>query len=895
MNFRKFSNFYVFIMLAAAAAVVSSCSTKKNTFTSRAFHNLNTHYNVYWNGNESFKAGKLDLEKSVLDNYNTILPVYNFGTPENARRIYSQMDKSIEKAGIAIQKHSMFFRNVEYNKWIDDCYMLMGKAQFYKQDFASARRTMEFVMKQYTKSPLQYEASMWLIRSYLQQKRLEDATAQLEQLDIKTNKKSIPYRVRREIPLVYADYYLQANNTSAAKTYLKQGLELASKPKMKARLNFILGQIAQRERNYSEATEYYTKVIKSPAPFEMVFNARMNLAKSFDRNSGNENELVKQLKKMLRDSKNIDYNDQIYYALAEMAQVSKNDTLVAYYLKKSVASSVKNDFQKSTSALQLADLYFKNKNYEPAAAYYDTVTQTLPKEHPNYDAVLHKSMTLTELVGNLQTIQHEDSLQRLAKLPDAELAVIINKIIEKVKAEEQAKRDEEERQRTEAAILGNVPNLRYENVSAVGGGGWYFYNTSAISLGYTDFLRKWGRRKLEDNWRLSNKKAVMTSDDFDTESATTDSVANPNGKTAAAAQTADPLKPESYIQQLPKTKEQLAASNKLIAISLLNLGYLYRDGLNDMPNSVKSFEDLITRFPDMKDNIRIYYQLYLLGLQIPDEELSSKYKKVILDRFGETDYAQIIRDPDYNKEVLAKKNRALAIYEETYNAFTRGQYKMVLLYCNKAITDYKDKDLIPRFEYLRALSLGKTIGTDTMVVMLNKLITKYATHEVTPLAQDMVALYTKTPEPQPKQPLPGTELPGTVPFSSTADTIIPDIYKFNAAQSHFYLMLADEKTVNVNAVKNRMSDFITKNFNPAGLTVNSIVLDGGWQMITVSSFRDSQAAMDFYKSIGNDNYVMAQIDQNSIRQMVISMENYPVFYREKKYDGYLNFFRKYYH
>lgn len=905
MKLKIFIRFFLIPALLIGIALLYSCSTKKNTFTRRTYHSLTTHYNIYWNGNESLKTGKATLNESAVDNYNTILTVYNFGSPDEARKIYSNMDRAIEKAGIAIPRHSLFFSNVEYNRWIDDCYMLIGKAQFYKQDYSNSRHTMEYLMKQYSGTDTELEASLWYMRSLLQQKRYEDVAANLEQFEARMAKQKVPYKIRREIPLFYADYYLMSGNLESAKANLKQGIALASDQKLKARMYFILGQIAQKEKNFAEATEFYTQVIKSPAPFEMVFNARINMAKSFDIYTGDKAGLEKQLKKMLKDSKNSDYFDQIYYALAELATLDNNDTLVIHYLVLSVSTSTKNNYQKSTSSLQLADLFFKQQNYEMAAPYYDTTIQTLPLDHPNYNEIETKTLTLTELVKNLRVVQYEDSLQKLAHMSQAELAAVLNKIIAKVIEEEEKQKEIEEQLANEQNILANTPNMRNENMANIGGGGWYFYNPSTISFGYTEFLRKWGRRKLEDNWRLSNKRAVVQVEDNPAVSALPGDSLSPASSAGGKPKLNDLKNPQTYIAQLPTTPEALDASNKLIADALLNMGYIYKDDLKDMPNSVKSFEELVTRFPEMKENIRIYFQLYLIGKQIPDEELEKKYSDIILSQYGESDYAQLIRDPEYNKEVLARKNRVSSLYEETYQAYKRGQYRMVLLYSNQAIADYKDKDLIPRFEYLKAVSSGKITSIDTMVVALNKLVLSNPNHPVTPLAKEMLLKYDKSKPavPQTNTALGGTQppdpsIPGSKPsndpFAQSNDTVVPDIYKIDPNQSHFYLMLVDGNTVNVNATKVRISDFISKNFNNANLSVNAIVLDGGWQMISISSFRNSQAAMDFYHTISQNEYVTTQLNKSSFKQMVISMDNYPVFYREKKYNGYLNFFKKNY-
>jgi tetratricopeptide (TPR) repeat protein len=908
LKLKVLSRYILFPVILTGLVLLFACSTKKNTITRRVYHNLTTHYNVWWNGNESLKAGKTTLNESVNDNYNDILSIYNFGSADEARKIYSNMDRAIEKAGTAIPRHSLYFDHKEHNRWINDCYMLIGKAQFYKQDYANCRRTMEYLMKEYAGTDTELEAALWHARTFLQQKRFEDVASQLEQFETRAGKQKVPYRIRREVPLLYADFYIASGNLDAAKPYMKQGIALSSNSKLKARINFILGQIAQKQKNYAEATAYYEKVIKSSAPFEMVFNARINMAKSFDINTGDKAGLEKQLKHMLKDTKNKEYFDQVYYALSELAALDNNDTLVMYYLKNSVASSSKNNYQKSTSSLQLADMFFKRQNYEMAAAYYDTTLQSLPLEHPDYAAINARTLTLTELVKNLQVVQYQDSLQRLARMPDAELAAVIQKVIDKVIAEEERQKELEEQQRNENNMLTNVPNLRPESMAGIGGGGWYFYNPSSISFGYTEFLRKWGRRKLEDNWRLSNKRPVVQLDEIslDPSKPGDSTVANPAAK--LDKKNSDPKKPETYIAQLPKTPEALAESNRQIASALLNLGYIYKDGLNDMPHSVASFEDLITRYPDMKEILRIYYQLYLIGKEIPDEELASKYSALILNKYGDSDYAQLIRDPDYNKEVLARKNRATSLYEETYQAFNRGQYRMVLLYSDQAIKEYKDKDLIPRFEYLRALALGKTEGIDTMVVALNKLTFAYPSHPITPVAKELLQKYDKNAAPAVATPILPNAIPGTAaaptpvtapvsgndPFAATGDTTIPNIYKVNLPQTHFYLMLLDGNTANVNATKIRISDFITKNFSSANLSVNAIVLDGGWQMISISSFRNSTAAMDFYETIRKNDYVTAPLTGSNYQQMVISMDNYPIFYREKKYNGYLNFFKKYY-
>jgi tetratricopeptide (TPR) repeat protein len=673
--------------LILSAFFLYSCSTKKNTFTRRVFHNLTTHYNIYWNANESFKSGVVDLNKNIRENYNKILLVNNYGSPDDSKKIYSAMDRSIEKSSLAIQRHSLFFKKKEHNRWVDDCYMLIGKAQFYKQDYVSARRTFDYVMRQYTGKKVSYVARLWLIRTSLQQKRFDEVTTQLEELEELMDKERVPFSVKRQIPFIYADYNLLNNKLSEAKKNILQGLELTTDRKFKMRLYFILGQISQQEKNYAAATEYYTKVTKGPSSFDMAFNARINLAKSFDIATGNKSDLEKQLKRMARDNKNKDYLDQVYYALAELAQLGKNDTLAIHYLRLSVANSMNNDFQKTTSSLQAADMLFKREKYEDSKAYYDTALQVLPAEYPDYEAINTRTQVLSDLVGNLQIIQYEDSLQMLGRMPEAELTAMIQKLVDEYNRKEKERLEAEQQEKMDIAMsMGNQYSQNpmrpgqspLDGAGGRGGGGWYFNNPSSISMGYSEFMRKWGRRKLEDNWRLMNKKAVASFDDEDVAGtgAANDSTGGTEGKGPVEI---DPKDPKSYMKLIPKTPEAIDASNAKIAEALLNLGYIYKDGLKDMQSSVKSFEELLSRFPSDTNALRVYYQLYLMGKDIPDEPLSNKYKDKILSRYPDSEYAILIQNPDYNKEVLAKKNRVNSLYQETYQAFTREQYRMVLL------------------------------------------------------------------------------------------------------------------------------------------------------------------------------------------------------------------------
>ena len=346
MAFRK-SYYSTFIILVILFSVVApSCSTKKNTFTRRVYHNLTGHYNMFWNGRESYREGVRQLEKTVKDNYTEILKVNNYGTDAEAQGLNSYMDKAIEKASVNIYRHTMPFNRKEYVRWIDDSYMLIGMSYFYKHDYNKARRTFEFVTNEYKNNPIRYDALLWMGNSLVQLKKYKRAETILDNLSNEVNKNTdVPKTVIRNMPLVRADLYILQKKYGSAKEQLQEALYSNQKKQVEARVNFILGQIYQSEGELYKASEYYTRVNKLSPTYELDFNATINLAQSYDARYGMDSKsIVRNLEKMLKEDKNKDYRDQIYFALADLALKDGLDTLAIHYLKLSVANSKINNY-----------------------------------------------------------------------------------------------------------------------------------------------------------------------------------------------------------------------------------------------------------------------------------------------------------------------------------------------------------------------------------------------------------------------------------------------------------------------------------------------------------------------------------------------------------------------
>lgn len=855
---------------------ISSCSTKKNTWTRRQYHSMTCHYNVYWNGMISLGEGKQILSEKVKDDYDKVLNVYNYGTKQDATTINPKMDRTIKKASIGIQRHSMQYGGKELIRWVRVSYLMMGKAHFYKQDYTSARRIFDYVAKEYEKYPIHYEGMLWLAKTYIQQERFEKAEAILNLLQSKFDEKDFPMSVEREFPLVYSDFYLARDDYNAAYQFLERGLELSNDHDITTRLYFILGQINQLDGSYEKASSYFAKVVKRNPDYIMSFEARMNMAHCYAEGSGDSKYINKVLLKMAKEDKNIEFLDQIYYALASIAQKDNNDTLRISYLKKSVSRSLSNAAQKSTSALELADLYFDKGNYVNAQKYYDTTSMSLPKDYPGYDDIMNKTEVLSELVTYAQTIQLQDSLQHLASMDTTQLFAMIDNLI--VEYDEQQEKIAEEKERGGTYF---IENNKSSTSTALGGGGWYFYNNSALSSGRSAFQQKWGDRKLEDMWRLSDKRAVMQGfeEDLTDEGVLNDSV--DSTAIVLAPRVKNPRDRNFYLQDIPKTEEELAISDSLIVESYTKLAYLYLEALRDTSLARETYHKFQDKYPDNKYRLESWYALYKIYAEQNNAEKAEHFANLITNNYPESNYAKVITDPDYFIKLSQSQNEASVLYSKAYKAFNREQYYRVIKYADQAIDLYpEDTAVVPKFMYLRAISLGAVNVADSLYNALVELVLKYPDNSIKPLAGSVI----KTLQ---------LEYGLGVP-SDTSDVGISEktqsLFKFIPDEMHLVLIVVHTESINIGALKVRISDFDKKYFRLKRLRVKSLMLDDTKSIITVGNFDNANEASNYLLALKNDEYVVSGLQNKDVITFSISASNYPIFYREKNIGVYQEFF-----
>ena len=865
--------------------MLASCSTKKNKWNRRVWHNMTSHYNVWWNGNQSMKEGEKALRESAKDDYTQTLRVFNYGTKENALALNQQMDRTIEKDAVCVQKHSMRFNNKEYVRWIDDAFIDMGKANFYKQDYVPARRTFDYVSTQYRNSPDRFTATLWLAKTYIETKQYEKAEAMLQSILVASdNEDKMPKYVRTNIDLVYADYYIAMGKENEAVRYLRNSLITAKGKYNKTRAMFILGQIYSNQNDKPRATEQFKNVIKKHPSYEMTFEAKMNLARCYDADTTT-------IMKMLKDSKNTDFKDRIYYAMADVALDNNNQKDGVKYLRKSVAASTNNNMQKIKSSLDAANILFSNSDYVLSQAYFDTAVMTMDRSYPGYDSLLNLSVMLTDLVTNLTVYHTQDSLLRLATMDSLQRNAIIDKVIDDYRAEQQ--RAEEQREIEKQIALNGGNEKPQSVVPDANDGSWYFYNTQTRNRGMNDFKMRWGNRMLEDYWFISNKQSFAQAEpqeELSEEELALLSDEEREQYLKAIEISKDttqytPLDRGYYLKQIPFTQSAKDQANQQIAEALNNVGFIYYSDLQDYQRSIEAYTELTDRYPDNSNEVSAWYYLYKMHSVRNESADAERYKNLVLTKYPESNQAKIILDPEYFVKEYAKGAEAEQLYSKTFEAYQNGQYQRVMMNVKKARQNYADDTLyMPRFEFLNAVSLGYVEVVDSMAYSLLRLVQKYPESSIKPFAlevllkaNDMYNLGLNIESARPKDDKePEKESP----------------YTFRPNDEYYVLVVANRK-VRINPLKVRIGDFNKNNFRMDQLKVKNMMLNKEDALLTIEKFENVDKAIDYKTAMFLNDYVFGGIDEENYKVLIISVSNYPIFYQEKNVEEYLDFWHQY--
>lgn len=850
---------------------------------------MTARYNGLFNANELLKASMLTYRSSLKEDYYGTLPIEPIPLENEAKSMYAAIDTAIVKCTKVIQNHSMpsndrpSKKKVEHNAWIDENWITIGKANFYRRDYEASLKSFDFVRKFYSNDPSIYVADLWMAKTNLQLGNLTDAGFNLakiekaleaekeekeakkeakssskskkklslkERLKLKKDKPAIvPKSIRLEYEKTYADLELRRKNPEEGLKHLLAALKLARKQLDKSRLNFNIAQFYEIAGNRSSAKEYYGKCLKYNAPYEMHFNAKMKRAFM-----GGDEKIKKDLQKMLKDGKNAPFKDQIYYALASTELQENNVPLAKNYLTESAFYAISNKRQKGLAFEKLADLAFAEKKYIVAQKYYDSCAVSMDTLYPNGEAIKNKAKKLADLVAAVEIAEYEDSLQRIAKLPEGEREKFLEKVIKLQKEEEIA------RKKKEAERLRELQQLQAP-VAQTNSGKWYFNNSKTRDEGFNEFRKLWGSRENEDNWRRSEKTPVLNLSALGTDTTAIDSLLQ---------QPRDSASVENYMAKLPLTDSSLTASMNRMFDALYTSGMIYKEQLNELGLAKQQFGKIISKEKENSVDLAASYQLFKFN-----DATSNEHKNHILNVYPNSDYANYIRDPEYfikRKEIEALSEKEYLVVLDRYN---RALYAPVIARADIVIEQENDNKFRAKYMLLKALSIGQTSSDKKEILpILNLIIKEYPKSEEEAKAQEMINIINKG-----------------YSKNEPADFTSKSVYSYNEDAEHWAIIVLDAKD-NSNMAKNKISDFNHEYFSRDKLKVSSKIFGNDTSVVLVQKFTNDtkgQAYLRIYKSTKKH-----LLDLKDAKILLISQDNMKILFERKDFKEYELFYDEFY-
>ena len=747
-------------ILFFALAVLCSCSTQKNTGASRAYHQMKTRYNIHFNGRIAYLEGLEQIAAAHEDNYGELLPLYPVSDHKAAEASAAKMDRTIEKCRKCIKLHSIktkpkpdpkrskdpkykeWLKQGEFNKELSKAWLLLGQAEFHKGDFLGSVGTFNYIIRHYDYDPdVIAQCQLWVARAYAEMGWLYEA----EDLLSKVQADNLKRKNASLYAATAADIKLKMKQNKEAIPFVKLALPDESRKGNRARFAYVLGQLYELENKPQDAYNAYTKCVRLYPPVLMDFNARLRMALV----SGDRKKSLRKLRNMAKNYKYREQLDVLYGAIGDIYMAQRDTAHALENYELAIEKSEKNGTDKAAVLLKAGDIYYTRRNYAKAAPCYSEAITILPAESDGYQRIRMLAEVLDELSTEYGTVQLQDSLQHLSTLNEEEQLKIAKKIVEdlrKAEAEDSAKAAQRERDARDNGL--NSVNTS----KLIGGAGasteWYFYNPQLMRNGKQEFMRKWGNRPLEDNWRRRSKAATgdwtppsSGDEDEDTaESEQADSIAADSTAVAAQQRVTDVYDPAYYLQQIPRTPADFALSDSTIADALFKMIFIYKDKLQDTVQADATFEEFCRRFPQDKRCVELYYMRYLDALKdnLPAEAEANR--QAILSKYPDSKQAQIVSDPQYFAKLRQMAAEQDSLYEATYNAYRAGQFVIVKDNTQHAEQNYPLSPLMPRFLFLNAVAKARTEGKDAFAESLRDMMNRYPDSELATMSRDMLAM-----------------------------------------------------------------------------------------------------------------------------------------------------------
>jgi len=378
-----------------------------------------------------------------------------------------------------------------------------------------------------------------------------------------------------------------------------------------------------------------------------------------------------------------------------------------------------------------------------------------------------------------------------------------------------------------------------------------------------EFEHTWGDRPLTDFWRVNSKASQFAS---------SPDVVQQEGEIGLYESEI-----EDFFKDVPKNDSARALSHAQIRKSMLLLGQLYRDRLQDFESSINVLESLLARYPDAPEKLETYYQLYLSSLSAGDHARAEKYKALIISEYPNSRFGKILIDPNFAASQQSDYERLVDYYNETYVLFDQKNYQGVLDRIRDVGEQFgTNNSLMGKFDLLKAMSLGATVGKEAYVDALKDVVAKYPNTDEEVKARDMLLLL------------------GDTNTSKVYGETGLETAKFTVEENalHFVVVyVVNQEELSLQDTKVAIAKFNSKYFQLDNLKMASLVFDPAknHSLVLVRSFTTKERAMKYYETaMRNPKDFLPEGTEFEVYP--ITQKNYREVIKARSLDEYREFF-----
>ena len=685
-------------------SIVSSCSRKKDRFLNRSWHSVNTKYNVLFNGNVALESGKNAVITAYKDNYWEILPVERLQTTDAIVLGNKAKNPSIELAEVkavkAIQKHGMNIKGKEKNPQIDEAYMLLGKARYFDNRFIPALEAFNYILFKYPASSNINLAKIWRAKTNLRLKNEEVAIQNLKKL-IEFEKLSKYDIVEASSTLAQA--YITTKSLDSAITQLQVASQLTKNNEQRGRLHFIEGQLYSILGKKDSANLAFDKVIalNRRSPRAYMINAHLEKIKNFDPKNGDKIALQDLLEELETNRENRPFLDRIYHQIAQYQLLNQSDSIAISYLNKSLRTNSEDDYLTARNYQILGDLKFDYSEYSLAGSYYDSTLLKIKENSKPYRAIKRKRDNLEDVIYYESIAKDNDSILSVVAMSDPEKETYFQYYIDTLKSEALKK----------AAQSSENSFVTSQNSVTKKGKSFYFYNPTTVAFGKNEFIRIWGDRALETNWRWSSKSAQSDLNEAD-------EIAK-----AEASEQQKRFSVDYYLAQLPTQQKALDSISKERNFAYYQLGLIYKDKFKEYKLAQDKLEQLLKQNPEERLVLPAKYNLYKLYALLDLKRLQALIKRDIIENHPDSRYAEVLLNPE--SALSNNENSPETLYNNLYTQFEMGEYQQVIEGCDLQIIRLDGDQILPKLELLKVTAKARLFGFEAYKEGLNFVALNY--------------------------------------------------------------------------------------------------------------------------------------------------------------------------